>query len=84
MQIFQEVARQLSYTRAAEILNLTQPATFAQVRQLEDHLGHKLIERLGGEIISCAFVIDLPDLGGRKVLEDLGMDVHALCAFEGL
>lgn len=46
--------------------------------------GIKLIERLGGEIISCAFIIDLPDLGGRKKLEDLGMDVHALCAFEGL
>ncbi|MCA0870939.1 adenine phosphoribosyltransferase [Seohaeicola saemankumensis] len=46
--------------------------------------GIKLIERLGGEIVSCAFVIDLPDLGGRKVLEDMGMDVHALCAFEGL
>ncbi len=45
--------------------------------------GIKLIERLGGEIISCAFIIDLPDLGGRKVLEGLGMDVHALCAFEG-
>lgn len=45
--------------------------------------GIKLIERLGGEIVSCAFIIDLPDLGGRKVLEDLGMEVHALCAFEG-
>jgi adenine phosphoribosyltransferase len=45
--------------------------------------GINLIERLGGEIVSCAFIIDLPDLGGRKVLEDLGMDVHALCAFEG-
>ena len=45
--------------------------------------GIKLIERLGGEIVSCAFVIDLPDLGGRKVLENLGMDVHALCEFEG-
>ena len=45
--------------------------------------GIKLVERLGGEIVSCAFVIDLPDLGGRKVLEDLGMDVHALCTFEG-
>jgi adenine phosphoribosyltransferase len=45
--------------------------------------GIKLIERLGGEIVSCAFVIDLPELGGRKVLEGLGMDVHALCAFEG-
>jgi len=45
--------------------------------------GIKLIERLGGEIVSCAFIIDLPELGGRKVLEDLGMDVHALCTFEG-
>ncbi len=45
--------------------------------------GIRLIERLGGEIISCAFIVDLPDLGGRKLLEDLGMDVHALCAYEG-
>ncbi|MBV7396658.1 adenine phosphoribosyltransferase [Mameliella sediminis] len=46
--------------------------------------GIKLVERLGGELIGCAFVIDLPELGGRKRLEALGMDVHALCAFEGL
>ncbi|MBJ6370998.1 adenine phosphoribosyltransferase [Sedimentitalea arenosa] len=45
--------------------------------------GIKLIERLGGDIVSCAFIVDLPDLGGRKVLEGLGMDVHALCAYEG-
>ena len=46
--------------------------------------GLRLIERLGGEVVGCAFVVDLPDLGGRKKLEDLGMDVHALCVFEGL
>ena len=46
--------------------------------------GIKLIERLGGEIVSCAFIIDLPDLGGRKLLETLGMDVHVLCEFDGL
>lgn len=45
--------------------------------------GIKLIERLGGEIIGCAFVIDLPELGGRARLDALGMDVHALCEFEG-
>jgi len=45
--------------------------------------GITLVERLGGKIISCAFVIDLPDLGGRKVLEDMAMDVHVLCTFEG-
>ena len=46
--------------------------------------GIKLIERLGGEIVACSFIIDLPDLGGRKKLEALGMEVHALCDFEGL
>ena len=45
--------------------------------------GIKLVERLGGEIVGCAFVIDLPDLGGRKRLEAMGMDVHTLCEFEG-
>ena len=45
--------------------------------------GIKLIERLGAEVIGCAFVIDLPELGGRKRLEALGMDVHCLCDFEG-
>ncbi|WP_456385818.1 adenine phosphoribosyltransferase [Profundibacter sp.] len=45
--------------------------------------GIKLIERLGGEIVSTSFIIDLPELGGRKVLEDMGMDVQVLCEFEG-
>ncbi|MEM8538207.1 MAG: adenine phosphoribosyltransferase, partial [Pseudomonadota bacterium] len=45
--------------------------------------GIKLIERMGAEVIGCAFIIDLPDIGGRKKLEALGMDVHALCAFDG-
>ena len=47
LQIFRAVARDLSYTRAAEALNLTQPAVFTQVRQLEDQLGSPLIERIG-------------------------------------
>ena len=45
--------------------------------------GIKLIERLGAKVVGCAFVIDLPELGGRKKLEAMGMDVHALCAFDG-
>jgi adenine phosphoribosyltransferase len=46
--------------------------------------GIRLIERLGAQVVGCAFVIDLPELGGRKRLESLGMDVHALCEFDGL
>ncbi len=45
--------------------------------------GIKLLERLGARIVGCAFIIDLPDLGGRQKLEGLGMEVHALCDFEG-
>ena len=45
--------------------------------------GIRLIERLGARVAGCAFVIDLPDLGGRAKLEALGQTVHALCAFEG-
>ena len=46
--------------------------------------GIRLIERLGASVVGCAFVVDLPDLGGRKRLEALGMAVHALCSFDGL
>ncbi|MCB2115329.1 MAG: adenine phosphoribosyltransferase [Rhodobacteraceae bacterium] len=45
--------------------------------------GIRLCERLGAEVIGCAFVIDLPALGGRALLERLGMKVHVLCDFEG-
>ena len=45
--------------------------------------GIRLVERLGAEVVGCAFVIDLPELGGRKLLEGLGMSVHVLCDFEG-
>ena len=43
----------------------------------------KLIEKMNGLIIECCFVIDLPDLGGRKRLEKHGQQVFALCEFEG-
>ena len=42
-----------------------------------------LIEDLGGEIVECCFVIDLPDIGGRKRLQDKGYKVFAQCEFEG-
>jgi adenine phosphoribosyltransferase len=45
--------------------------------------GTKLLERLGAEIVSTSFIIDLPALGGRKKLEAMGMDVQILCEFDG-
>ncbi|SEV90514.1 adenine phosphoribosyltransferase [Cognatiyoonia koreensis] len=45
--------------------------------------GIKLVEKMGASVMGCAFIIDLPDLGGRAKLERLGMNVHTLCTFEG-
>lgn len=42
-----------------------------------------LIEQAGGELVGCCFVVDLPDIGGRKRLEAKGYNVFALCEFEG-
>src|SRR5215472_15438815 len=42
-----------------------------------------LIRVAGGSIVGCAFVIDLPDLGGRAKLERSGYPVLALCEFAG-
>lgn len=42
-----------------------------------------LIVKLGGQIVACSFVIDLPDLGGSQRLRDLGHEVYALCEFAG-
>jgi adenine phosphoribosyltransferase len=43
----------------------------------------KLVKRSGGEIVGAAFIIDLPDLGGMRKLEALGIRSHVLMAFEG-
>lgn len=50
LRVFEAVARQLSYTRAAEKLHLSQPAVSMQVRQLEEVVGLPLFEKLGKQI----------------------------------
>ena len=45
--------------------------------------GVKLIEKLGGNIISFNFIVNLPDLGGSEKLANLGISTHFLCSFDG-
>lgn len=45
--------------------------------------GVALIQKLGGVLAGCAFVIDLPELGGSQRLQEKGLQVIALCAFDG-
>jgi DNA-binding transcriptional LysR family regulator len=50
LQVFYTVAKQLSFTKAAEQLFMTQPAVTFQVKQLEEHFNTRLFERSHGRI----------------------------------
>ena len=50
LKVFLEVARYLSFTEAADALNLTQPAVSAKIKSLEANLGADLFYRLGRKI----------------------------------
>jgi len=50
LKVFQAVARHLSYTQAAQVLHLSQPAVSMQVKQLEENIGLPLFEQLGKKI----------------------------------
>ena len=61
LQVFYTVAKQLSFTKAAEQLFMTQPAVTFQVKQLEEHFNTRLFERTHGKIALTA--------AGRMVME---------------
>jgi adenine phosphoribosyltransferase len=42
-----------------------------------------LVEKLGGTVSEMSFIVNLPDVGGAKKLEDKGYDVYCLTEFEG-
>jgi len=50
LDTFLEVARTLSFSRAAERRFRTQPAISAQIRALEEEVGAKLFDRSGGKV----------------------------------
>ena len=50
LRVFSEVARQLSFAKAARALHLTPPAVTMQVRELEGHVGMPLFDRSGRSV----------------------------------
>lgn len=70
IQIFDAIARLKSHTKAAQELNLTQPAVSQQIKQLEEHLQTRLLNQMGHKI-------QLTDAGlavlehGRAMLREL-------------
>jgi adenine phosphoribosyltransferase len=43
----------------------------------------KLLKKLGADIVECSFIVDLPDLGGKKKLLNSGHKVFNIVEFEG-
>jgi DNA-binding transcriptional LysR family regulator len=50
LRVFNEVARHLSFSKAAQSLRLTPPAVTMQVKELEGHIGMPLFERNGRQV----------------------------------
>lgn len=70
LRVFESVARNLSYTRAAEELFLTQPTVSIQLKQLTELVGQPLLEQIGK----------------RVYLTELGSELLKVCReiFDGL
>ena len=71
LQIFSAVARNKSFTRAAESLFLTQSSVSTQIKQLTEAIGYPLIEQIGKKII-------LTQVGERvsQLYDDMDRDWH--------
>ena len=84
LQVFEAVARHLSYTRAAEELYLTQPAVSMQVKQLEGSAGLPLFEQIGKKIyltqagetmlVHARTIMQHLAVAGEEMNELLGVD----------
>jgi DNA-binding transcriptional LysR family regulator len=82
LKTFRVVAEQLSFTRAADLLFLTQPAVTLQIKGLEEDLGVRLFDRTGQHIALTRAGERLRDYAVR--LSDLAIEAEqALSALRG-
>ncbi len=70
LRVFNEVARHLSFARAAEVLHLTPPAVTMQIKELEGHVGLPLFDRRGRQV-SLTTAGEYMLVYARKVLATL-------------
>lgn len=83
LQVFEAVARNLSFSRAAAELHLTQPAVSMQVKLLEGQTGLPLFERLGKKIFLTEAGTELHQ-HSRVIAQQLRDADEALAARQGL
>ena len=80
LRLFEAVATQLSYSRAAEQMNVTQPAVSMQVQQLEAELGLQLLVKAGKKV-SLSQAGEEMLRQARRILNQVSMAEEALGAF---
>ncbi|MDO8702335.1 MAG: adenine phosphoribosyltransferase [Undibacterium sp.] len=45
--------------------------------------GRKLLDRLGAVVVEGAVIVDLPELGGSKLIKASGLPLYTVCDFDG-
>jgi len=85
LQVFEAVARHLSFTRAAEELHLTQPAVSMQVKQLEAMIELPLFEQMGKKVhlTEAGNVMVMHSRTMMSHLLDIERDINALKGIDG-
>jgi DNA-binding transcriptional LysR family regulator len=72
IRYFQRVAAEMSFTRAAEVLNMAQPPLSRQIKMLEEEMGVELFERVGRGIKlteAGRYFLDQTDVMLKKLSE---------------
>jgi DNA-binding transcriptional LysR family regulator len=83
LKVFEAVARNLSFSRAAEELHLTQPAVSTQVKKLEEHAGLPLFEQLGKKIHLTPAGHEMLH-SGRVIIQQFSEIEQAMTQFKGV
>ncbi len=83
LQIFEAVVRLGSYTRAAELLHLTQPTVSMQVKKLGETIGYPLLEKVGNHIHTTA-VGDEVYATAQNILRSMVSLGESAAAMEGV
>jgi len=83
LEAFVAVARHLSFTRAAEELNLSQPAVSMQIKQLETQLEQPLFEHMGKKLFLTEAGREVRGYA-RQVLQQVDNMEAGLASLKGL
>jgi DNA-binding transcriptional LysR family regulator len=83
LKVFESVARNLSFSRAAEELHLTQPAVSTQIKKLQEHAGLPLFEQLGKKIHLTPAGQEMLH-SGRAIIQQFAEMELAMAQFKGV